>query len=856
MKQFFGHSQLRLKVSLVVILWLGLFLYGVKTMAQNLSIEQMIEQVYQLPENKKKVDMLNDIAKKYYTSDLENTQKYAQEAISLAQKIKYWKGEGLSNSHIGIAYYYLGKYEESKKLWLKSLELYQNCDCEVDKAGMYNKLGNLSKNQGNYSLAFEYFDKSLKIRQAKSTYEDVYATYNNIGNVHFYLGDYPKTIEVYLKSLKIAEDNDYKFGIGTSLSNLGVVYERMGENQMALDYYKRSLKIKKEIDDKRGMAISYSNIGLIELDLKNKKDALIAFQDALKILTKDVNDARTEAYVHNNIAELYLADSTTNSIKIAKEHLKTAKSISQDIGDQYTLASSYIIFARAYQLENKYDSAEYSAKECLKIAKEIQAPDLEMTAYENLSTLYEKQNKYDEAYTYYKLYAKTKNDLLDEEKSSQITKLNAIYDTQKKEKEILELNQKNILNQLEIQRQRNTAQERQAKLSLIEKENELQQLEFLKKQALKQAQYNLLKKEKELERNISEQEKVKQDALLELKETQLNQKNYLIWGLSLIAILLVGAGILAYRNILFKRRTNNLLLLKNQEINQQKEELETITENLQQANEEITVNSTALEQAFTAIASKNTHITASINYAQRIQQALLPLEQQFKQLLQSHFVFFKPRDIVSGDFYWIKEVENKIWLAVSDCTGHGVPGAFMSMLGTSALNNLVLHNSNVTPANILKLLDKEISESLHQATTKNRDGMDIALCCIDKEKNVLTFAGANSPIIYIQNGNLNEIKGVKQAIAGYYKKKTIIEFEDVIIPIQKDTTFYLFSDGYKDQFGGEHQKKVMSKRFKNLLLENHNQELDTQKEILEDFLEDWKGNEDQIDDILVVGFKV
>ncbi len=825
-------------------------------MAQNLSVEEMIEQVYQLPENTKKVDMFNEIAKKYRVSDLEKTQKYAQEAIKLAQKIKYWKGEGISNNYIGVAYYYLGKYDVAKEYWLKSIEIYKKCDCEVDKSNIYNNLGNLSKNQGNYSLAFEYFDKSLKIRQAKSTYDDVYATYNNIGNVHFYLGDYPKTIETYLKSLKIAEDNDYKFGIGTSLSNLGVVYERMGENETALDYYKRSLKIKKEIDDKRGMAISYSNIGLIELDLKNKKEALTAFQDALKLLDEEVNDARTEAFVHNNIAELYLLDSTTNSIEKAKNHLEIAKSISEEIGDQYTLASSLIIFARAYQLENKYDSAEYYAQNCLKIAKEIQAPDLEMSAYENLSALYEKQNKYNEAYTFYKLYSTTKNDLLDEEKSNQITKLNAIYDTQKKEKEILELNQKNILNQLEIQTQRNTAQERQAKLSLIEKENELQQLEFLKKQALKQAQYNLLKKEKELEKSINQEEKAKKDALLELKETQLNQKNYFIWGLSLIAILLIGAGFFAYRNILFRKRTNNLLLLKNQEINQQKEELEAITENLQQANEEITLNSNALEQAFTAIASKNTHITSSINYAQRIQQALLPLEQQFRQLLSSHFILFLPRDIVSGDFYWIKEVENKIWLAVSDCTGHGVPGAFMSMLATSALNNLVLHNPNVTPAQILKLLDEEISESLHQATTKNRDGMDIALCCIDKEKNTLTFAGANAPIIYIQGGELHEAKGTKQAIAGYYKKKTLIEFEDVSIPIQKDTIFYMFSDGYKDQFGGSQKKKVMSKRFKNLLLENHKQELSEQKENLEIFLGDWKGNEEQIDDILVFGFKV
>jgi predicted ATPase/serine phosphatase RsbU (regulator of sigma subunit)/predicted Ser/Thr protein kinase len=254
-------------------------------------------------------------------------------------------------------------------------------------------------------------------------------------------------------------------------------------------------------------------------------------------------------------------------------------------------------------------------------------------------------------------------------------------------------------------------------------------------------------------------------------------------------------------------------------------------------------------------------IKASINYAQRIQNAILPEDQVVKEFLPDFFSVFLPKDVVSGDFYWFahKKDENtdKVIIAVADCTGHGVPGAFMSMIGNSLLSQII-HDSEVhEPDAILSELHKGIRKALKQETTQNKDGMDMVLCALDMKSKTLSYAGANNPLIYIQNGELFQIKGTKFGIGGEQTGAERI-YQKHVVDVSVPTSFYLITDGYQDQFGGKEKRKFMISRMKEMFLSIHNQPADEQKRIIEDTIKIWKteGNEKQTDDITVVGFRI
>lgn len=256
-----------------------------------------------------------------------------------------------------------------------------------------------------------------------------------------------------------------------------------------------------------------------------------------------------------------------------------------------------------------------------------------------------------------------------------------------------------------------------------------------------------------------------------------------------------------------------------------------------------------------SIQKSNEKITASINYASRIQSAMLPDLAEISRCLPDSFVFFRPRDIVSGDFYWLQEKDGKILLATVDCTGHGVPGAFMSMIGIDILNEIVNEKGITEPDQILNLMHQRIRQALKQEVTQNRDGMDIALCVIDEKGRQLAFSGAKTSIVYCQHDQLLEIKGDNVPIGGLQREQDRI-FTRHVITTETPTTFYLFTDGYKDQFGGDNNTKLTARAFKQLLFSMHKQPAETQKTLLTNHLEEWMGNYPQLDDILVMGVKI
>ncbi len=285
--------------------------------------------------------------------------------------------------------------------------------------------------------------------------------------------------------------------------------------------------------------------------------------------------------------------------------------------------------------------------------------------------------------------------------------------------------------------------------------------------------------------------------------------------------------------------------------------------------EEIQSQKTRIVQAFKEIREKNNRITESISYAKRIQMAMLPDEELLRKNFADYFIYFQPKDIVSGDFYWFNQVKvaGKAYfvIAVADCTGHGVPGAILSMLGNNLLSNLITHQNIINTETILLNLNQYIKEELNQQHSQNgtsHDGMEMALAVIDLETYELQFSGASRPLYVVQDGELTELKGDKLTVGGvgyiqkYHNPKHPIEVTSHKVQLQPNDMIYMFSDGFKDQFGSENNVKMGSPKFRELLLEIGYVALTSQKILIDKFFQDWKKGYEQTDDVLVVGIKI
>jgi serine phosphatase RsbU (regulator of sigma subunit) len=315
----------------------------------------------------------------------------------------------------------------------------------------------------------------------------------------------------------------------------------------------------------------------------------------------------------------------------------------------------------------------------------------------------------------------------------------------------------------------------------------------------------------------------------ELSHTNLNAKNYELDIQNKVIIWFV-IGLLACSVMIFFIIRSNMIRKKiNTELAEQKQLIET----------------------------KNKEITDSINYARRIQSAILPPTELIYSTLKDSFILYKPKDVVSGDFYGFFQRENYALIAIADCTGHGVPGAFMSMIGNEQLTKIINEKGITKPSDILNELHSGVRRALKQdhASGETRDGMDIALCKFYLNEHKLEYSGAMRPLWLIRNGQLNEIKADKQPIGGLeadYRKP----FTNHMVDLQEKDCIYMFTDGYADQFGGEKGKKFMLKNFERLLTKINNFPMQNQQLMINEKLEAWKGTHEQVDDILVIGIRV
>jgi serine phosphatase RsbU (regulator of sigma subunit) len=375
----------------------------------------------------------------------------------------------------------------------------------------------------------------------------------------------------------------------------------------------------------------------------------------------------------------------------------------------------------------------------------------------------------------------------------------------------------------------------------------------------------LLDNEKEflmiMEKIVSTYEKENHERINILKLILLFTGSLLILLIILVAYLInqnIKNSLLLLQKTLVIKEQNKKLLKSSDELQQGNEKLQTLNADITLQKEYLIGINQDLAHAMQEnkqqkiIESAHKKINSSLAYAKKLQEALLPEQENVSNQLKNYFVYYKPKNIVSGDFYYVNKIENTLLFTVGDCTGHSVPGAFMTMLSMTFINEIIRAKTEHNSANILEELRTRIKEVFKKASNYDKNGLDIAFCTVDTQTNILQYAGAYNPLWIIRQSELLEYKGTRAPIGNYPKH---INFENTEIQLKNNDLIYLFSDGYYDQFGGESNLKFGKKAFKNLLLEIQHLQPKEQKEILDRKLQEWQMKHSQIDDITVMGIK-
>ena len=599
--------------------------------------------------------------------------------------------------------------------------------------------------------------------------------------------------------------------------NIGNIYGIQGNYPKSIDYQFKALKVKKQLGGQFDIAQIYTNLGNLYGIQQNFGEALKYFKLSLKIAQK-ISFKEGVAINYVNIGTAYYNQGKKEE---AEQAFKEALQISKTIGNPNGLAASLLMLGKINLKKHKHTIAKEYFEQALALRQKMGERDMSAALRVALGTAYLMQRDYKLALIHLKKGIQsalhTGNPLIVRDGAEYLSKVYEATGDYKKSLESYQLFKKmtdSVLNGKNIR--------------------EITRLENKKREdSLKMAQ----SKEKALLNAEIKQRKTTQNA------------TYLGLGLSALLILVL---MMFYWE---KQKHNRKLNTANTALGNYNNELKIVNERIHIAHEEIKTTNESLQDSLKKVEEQRDDIVSSINYAQRIQQAILPIESKLNTALPEHFILFRPRDVVSGDFYWFEEIGHKQFIIVGDCTGHGVPGAFMTMLGVQALNNIILQKQIHSPAQILEELHHTTRAMLHIQNTQVDDGMDIVICVIDKNTQTLEFAGAKNPLVIVQNNELRHIRGDRFGINGYHLSGDKVTFTNHSFDVAQPTTIYLYSDGYQDQFGGPQGRKFLKKQLNDLLLEISTKPITQQKQILANTLDNWIQDGHQIDDILIMGVK-
>ncbi len=644
-------------------------------------------------------------------------------------------------------------------------------------------------------------------------------TSHSIGVAHFYLSEYIEAINYMRESLALRKElgaNDAS--LGPSINVIGAAYIKLGDYSAAIESFSQSLVISELNEDSSRVASALNNIGLVYGYQKNYQKAL-EYHHKSRGIKSALNNLKGVASSENNIGLVY---EKMKQPKKALEHYQKSYDIRTEINDSLGMGLTLNNIGIVLVEQREWDKAQEYFEKSLEIKKRVKDKEGIGKSIFSLADLeYQRGNvslAMEKGLHALKIAREIENAQSIKDASGLLYKC---YKKIGKPQLALDMYELHIST-------KDTLSSRDAEKEVI---NQEYKRKYLIQAATDSIRNEETKKLKEAELLAERQQRLAEKKEHDLERKREKQQAYFLYAMLGMALLF---GVFIFQRFRVSQKQRAV-------IEKQKEQVDS---------------------AYDQLEEKNTEILDSINYAKRIQTAILPPDRLVKQYLADSFILYKPKDIVAGDFYWMEPQKDRILFAAADCTGHGVPGAMVSVVCNNGLNRATREFGLTDPGQILDKTRELVIAEFEKSEEEVKDGMDIALCSLEQsslEGNTLKYAGANNPLWIIRKGTseIEEIKANKQPIGKYADPKPYTTHS---VELQKGDTVYIFSDGYADQFGGDKGKKFKAANFKKLLLSIQNETIERQKELIDQAFEDWKdaGGQpiEQLDDVCVIGLRI
>jgi serine phosphatase RsbU (regulator of sigma subunit)/Tfp pilus assembly protein PilF len=678
---------------------------------------------------------------------------------------------------------------------------------DTNRLLLINKISQRLTKEGLFdeSISYALFQKDISEKQIEAntdtTVKKVFKkhlafAYNNLGSNNSSKGNFMEALKFQLAGYAVKEEiRDIK-GMAGSCVNLGNVYYWLGNYPECLKSAFKALKLYESIDSDNGRAFCYNTIATVYLSQGKNKEALENYRAALRIRQKS-DDKYNTAMVLSNI---FIVLKNLKRYDQALHHLDSALLLRKELDDKSGLASCYTNMGEMQKELGDLESAMKNLQLSVDLKKELGEKDGLITSYINMVDIYAMKKQYPEAIKYGEICLKLSKETQSiENLKLSYSGLSDIYKHTGDYKKAYE-----YYNQFIVYRD---------SLNNVENTNKMMQ---------SQMQYEYDKKAAADSVKVVEEKKV---FAAQLKEEK--TKRVALYGGLILTLL--GAGFIFNRFRITKKQKNIIEIQKN-EVERQKQ---------------------MVERSHTIIEEKQREILDSINYAKRIQYALLANKEMLNTYIPDNFIFFKPKDIVSGDFYWGTWHNNHFYLCICDSTGHGVPGAFMCLLNIGFISEAINEKNIAEPHRVFNYVRDRLINSISKEGQK--DGFDGILMCIKPGSNKITYAAANNSPMLIRNGQMIKLECDKMPVG---KGERTDSFSEFVIDTEKGDNVYFYTDGYADQFGGPKGKKFKYQQLNSMLINNSNESMTKQMELLMDIFEDWRGPLEQVDDVCVIGMKV
>ena len=768
----------------------------------------------------------------YLFSQPDSAYYYAQLEYNLAKENGLKNQMALALITQGISFHIRSNYPAAIEHYNRSLKIYEESKNKIGISKTLNNMGLIYKETGNYAKAMDYYDRSLTIKEEMGNKKGMAATLGNMAKIYDLQGNTQKALEYYIQIMKIYEDLNDQHSIAIIFNNMGLIYEEQGDFTKAMNYYSNSLTINEEIGDKKSMAKTLNNIGSIFIEQGDYPKAMEHYALSLKI-KDEMGDKKGMAHSLDKMGEAYYEQGEYDlALDCYKRSLNTHKHIGNEMGIASTLDNMGLI----YKEQGHEQKALEHHTQSLKINEEIQHKSGIANSLNGIGGIYFMRKDFSQALKYFTRSLKINTELMDKKKTANsLIEIGNIYQhlgnfTKAKT---------TVLKALKLAKESgaiNTIKDASIALFEIYKTAgnhknalEMHELYLLMRdsilnekntRALLQQEYKYkYEKEKVLDNAIHQKQqalaKAKHQEEMALKEEKEKRQELFSYGtIVILAMVLIFSFIIYIR---FKKTKRQKVIIE----------------------------------------QKNRYISGSINYARRIQEASLTSIEYLDSILNEYFIYYQPKDIVSGDFYWAHKInKDQIMVAVCDCTGHGVPGAFMSMITTSLLNEIIIEKGIISVNEVLEKLSIQIIKALKQDRGKIEalDGLDMTLVLLNKKERSLQFSGAGHTLYIESKGEVILVKGDPYPIGYFFGRKK--PYTTKTMNLQKGDNLYMTSDGYIEQFGGRDEKMFGYDKFKKLISSCKEQPMDQQKKSFYRSFNNWKGGGMQIDDVCVFGIKI